>query len=246
MGKGHALSGLIVGCGLAAVAPWAPGPVRLVVALTAGGAALLPDLDHPSSTAARSLGLATRLLARLIAAASLAIYHASRGEADPPHRSNGHRLATHTAPACLLFGLAAAAACLAHPLAGASLVALLTGLLGLGLRIAGASFALCTGGGAYWALTTYPGWWWLYGVAVAAGCAAHLAGDVVTPAGIPIAWPLLREGRRWEAISTPATFDAGGAVEVALVTPLLGVGLLVAASAASGFLSVLVTALGAA
>lgn len=245
MARGHALGGMLVGCGVAAVVPFAPAPVRLLAVAATGGAALLPDLDIPSSTAARSLGLLTKLIARGVGAASLAIYHATRGEADPAGRANGHRLATHTLPACLLFGLLASLACLLHPLAGTSLLGVLGGLLGLGLRTAGASLALVAGGGAYYVLTTYPSWWWLFGVSVALGCLAHLGGDVVTPAGIPICWPREADGRRWRMVSTPATFGAGGDIETVVVTPVLGLCLVLAASAVTGVLPVLVSALSA-
>ena len=207
---GHTISGLLGGCLLIAAIPSAPVPVEALMVLTCGGAALLPDLDHPGSKAARSLGIVTRLLARMLDALSLAVYHATRSERDFATREGGHRLLTHTIPGCLLFGALASLACFLHPGAGASLLGLLAGLLGLGLKQAGASLALVTGGGAWWVLTTFPAWSAVYGVAVFVGCLSHLGGDVVTNSGIPLVWPIEVGGKRWHKVSTPATFDTGG------------------------------------
>lgn len=235
MARNHALSGVLIGCGIAAVASAAPWPVRALVVATAGGAALLPDLDTPRSTAARSLGAVTRILARGVAAASLAVYHATRGEADPPGRRDGHRAATHTVPASLTAGAAAGVASLAHPAGAVVVASLLAGLLGLGVRVCGASLAAAGAMLGGWAATQHPGWWWLTGVAVAAGCLAHLAGDAVTPAGVPVCWPVSRGGRRWASVASPVTIPAGGAEEAAVVTPLLTVAVAVAAVGVAGW-----------
>lgn len=129
MGRSHTLCGLIVGVGLAAAVPHAPLPVRLLLVPVTGGAALLPDLDHPSSKIAHSLGFLTRGIAKAIDEISVAIYHATRLDGDPSHREGGHRLITHTVPGCAFFGVESCVAELIHPIVGAIHLALLLGLL---------------------------------------------------------------------------------------------------------------------
>lgn len=234
MGRSHALTGVLAGCGLAAAVPAAPWPVAALIVATTGGAALLPDIDHPSGTAARSLGLLTRILARGVSAACLAAYHATRLERDSGHRRDGHRTLSHTVPACVVAGCVVAVSCLVAPAAQVGVLALLAGLLALGVRECGVSLALAAGALAWWCATSYPHWWWVYGAATAVGCLIHLAGDAATPAGVPARWPVSRDGRRWETVCWPATFPAGGAVERVLVDPALVAGCVLAVSWVTG------------
>lgn len=232
MGFQHATSGVLAGVGFAALIPAAPIPVRALAIVVTGGAALLPDLDHPAATVARSLGIVTRLLAKGVDRLSLAIYHASREGGDPPDRHSGHRLATHTIPGCLLAASLVAASCLLHASAGAAVVALLVGLLGLGLKAFGAAPALVAGGGTWWVLDQHSGWWWVFPVATFTGCLIHILGDTITNSGTPLLWPLMVGGRRWNPIRTPVTFAAGEAIETGIMRPLLIGGVI----AASGWL----------
>lgn len=209
-----------------------------MIAVT-GGAALLPDLDHPSATAARSLGIVTRLIAKGVDVASLAIYHATREGADPPERHSGHRLFTHTVPGAALASLTAASLCLLHPVAGAVLCALLAGLMSLGLKAAGGVFAMATGLTGWWLLERETGWWWLVPLSVFVGCVAHILGDTVTNSGTPLLWPLRTQGRRWRLVTTPVTFAAGDEVERLLIAPLLVVGVIAAAGGVVGVWPVL-------
>lgn len=107
MGRTHALSGAalwLVGCAtVTAVVHPVGAAVVLVGTPVAVLASYTPDLDHPSSTAARSLGVATRLLATGIAALSAAVYRWTATEEDRPN-GTGHRAITHTAMFCLLLG----------------------------------------------------------------------------------------------------------------------------------------------
>jgi membrane-bound metal-dependent hydrolase YbcI (DUF457 family) len=199
-----------------------------------GGAALLPDLDHPSATAARSLGIVTRLIAKGVDAASLAIYHASREGGDPAERHSGHRLFTHTLPGALLASLAAASLCLLHPAAGAVLCALLAGLMSLGLKTAGGVLGIGSGAVAWWLLDRENAWWWLVPVSVFVGCVVHILGDTVTNSGTPLLWPLRSQGRRWRLVTTPVTFAAGDAVEHLFIAPLLMVGVVLASGGVLG------------
>ena len=234
MGKSHAISGVLAGVGVAAAIPSAPVPVRVLAVAVTGGAALLPDLDHKSSTAARSLGIVTRLLARALDAASLAIYHATREGSDPGDRMSGHRLVTHTVPGCLLAAVLVAVCCLVHPVAAAVVVCLLVGLLGLGVKVLGGGTALAAGGASWWMFEYASSWWWVLPLATFVGCVVHVLGDTMTNSGTPLWWPLMRNGRRWRLVTTPVTFSTGDHVETALVAPLLIVGVAVASFSTLG------------
>src|SRR5690625_1275056 len=61
------------------------GPEVLAGAVVAAGAALLPDIDHPSATIARSAGTASKLASSAVGSAA------------------GHRGATHTLLAVVVF-----------------------------------------------------------------------------------------------------------------------------------------------
>ena len=239
MGRQHCLTGVLAGVGVAACVPGASVGWRLLVIAVTGGAALLPDLDHPSATAARSLGFVTRVLAKGVDLASLAVYHATREGVDPTERHSGHRLVTHTVPGELLASLVAASLCLLHPVAGAVLCALLAGLMSLGLKVAGGVFAAASGFTGWFLLDRESGWWWLVPVAVFVGCVVHILGDTVTNSGTPLLWPLRSQGRRWRLVTTPVTFAAGDAVETLLIAPLLVVGVALASGGLLGVWPVL-------
>ena len=234
MGRQHCLTGVIAGCGVAACVPWAPLGWRVLAVAVTAGASLLPDLDHPGATAARSLGWITRWVAKGVGVVSLIAYHATREPGDPAERESGHRLLTHTIPGAVLVSLAAVSLCLLHPVAGASLCALLAGLLALGMKVTGGAFAGVAGWVAWWLLEHQSGWWWLIPVGVLVGCVTHILGDTVTAYGTPLLWPLVSQGMRWRAVTTPATFRAGDAVESFLVAPLLTVAAVIAGGAAFG------------
>lgn len=243
MGRSHTLSGLLAGCGLVALtsAPW---PVETLAVAACGGGALLPDLDHPSSKVARSLGPVTRWLARRVADLAVATYHATRLEGDPPDRESGHRLLTHTLPACAAVGVVVALLVFAGPPAAAVTCGLLTALMAAGIQTAGVGLALAGGAGGWWVAQHHPGWWWLVAAAVAVGAAVHVAGDACTNSGVPALWPVVVDGRRWYRVTTPVTLDTGGDGERELVTPALTVACVAAAVGVSGLAGVLVTAVG--
>lgn len=242
LGKSHAICGLLAGVGLDALIPTAPLPVKGLVVLSAGGAALLNDLDHPAATAARSLGIVTKVIAIGVDQASLALYYATATAGDPPDRKSGHRLATHTVPFCILAGGLIAVLGLVSPIAVAVVVALLAGLLAQGIKVAGTGLFFTTLAVSCWVLTQEPGWSWLVSLAVTVGCLVHLAGDWVTNSGLPVLWPLVSQGKRWRLVHAPVTFAAGDAVETSLVRPLLVVGLIGAVAWETGLLGVVVEA----
>lgn len=243
MGYSHVLGGLIVGVGLTSCVSHIPLPIRLLTIAVAGGSALLPDLDHPSSKVARSLGPITKVIAKGVAALSLACYHATRAENDPADRESGHRLLTHTWPGSAGFGIIVGLATWLNPIAGGVTLALLVGLMTYGLRkatwlILGVSVTIC-----FWVMDQYPGWWWFWGLTVFVGSLAHvLTGDYWTNGGVPLWWPIVRNGRRWEMVRAPATFATGSEIETHIVTPLLSVALVVVSAFASGIASALIGA----
>lgn len=245
MGRSHIAGALIAGVGFAATIPHAPLLVRGLVVAVTGGSGLLLDLDHPSGKAARSLGFVTRLLAQVIAAFAVAVYHGTRTDADAPGDGGGHRKITHTVPGVLGFGVIAGVAVWAHPIAGAVAGGLMCGLMALGFRSLGAGFTLGGAGVTWWTLTHDPQWLWTVPVAVTLGALAHLGCDAFTNSGVPLLWPFVVHGQRWYRVKTPATFSTGGPVETTLVAPLLWVGLGVTTGLATGVLPVLVAAVSA-
>jgi membrane-bound metal-dependent hydrolase YbcI (DUF457 family) len=242
MGRQHATCGLLAGVGFAAAVPSAPLAVRGLLVIVTGGAALLPDLDHPQATAARSLGFVTKGIARGVDKVSLAIYHATRTPGDVADRHSGHRLVTHTVPGCLLAGLVVGVLALVSSVALAAVAGLLAGLLALGFKQAGFGLAVSTAGVSWWLFDHYPGWSLAVPVAVTVGCLIHTAGDWVTNSGVPVLWPLVSEGKRWRLVHAPVTFAAGDHVETMLVAPLLLFGLAVEVSLVTGLLPILVSA----
>lgn len=242
MGISHTLSGLVSGVGLVAAFPHAPLPVRVLAVAVTGGAALLPDLDHPSAKVARSLGFVTRFLARGIAAGSVVMYHATRAPSDPADREGGHRLVTHTVPGCLVPGVIVGVIAWVNPWVTGVTLALLIGLMTYGLRrftwpILGVTAVACL-----WVTDQCPGWWWLWGLAVFVGALTHVVGDAMTNSGVPLLWPLTRGGKRWYKVRTPATFDTGGHVETEIVTRALTLLLLVSMGLTAGLVQPLVHA----
>lgn len=243
LGRQHALCGLIVGVATAGLID-GPIPPRLVLMVTVSGASLLNDLDHRNATASKSLGPVTKVLGRGIAGLSALVYHATRGPHDPPNAAGEHRHFTHTVPATVLAGVLATVLSLTSVWGAAVLVGLMVGLLSLGFRRRGALLAALGTAGAGWTLATYPGWWWVVPVGVTLGCLAHLPGDLVTPDGVPVLWPLMIKGRRWKMIHTPATFKAGGPEETTLVFWGLSLALVLDVGLSTGLLPILTRAAG--
>ena len=205
LGHSHALSGLAAG---AATLPWAPvhGPVAQGAWIAAvGGFAMLPDLDHRSSTVSDMWGPVTDVPAGAIGALA-----------------GGHRWGTHDAVlAPLAFGALAIAASSAYW----SSLLLLALAIGLALRalhfvIPGRTETTILGnlvlswGGAWLLLEhmTSPAWlpW-----GVAAGVLTHVLGDAITTAGVPV--PILWLVRRKRLALLPLRTGAG--VERVALTP---------------------------
>jgi membrane-bound metal-dependent hydrolase YbcI (DUF457 family) len=174
MARTHALSGVTVW--LAATPLLGLGGREIAAGLVVtAGAAMLPDLDHPSSSIARSWGPLTRALARLVA-----------------RLSGGHRQGTHSLLFVALVGVLGAAAGAAGGWWAVVPVFLAASLaLGVLLHDKGPRNEIAAG---VLALAVYAGevqTAWL-GWALALGALAHLLGDALTPERVPLLWPSRR------------------------------------------------------
>lgn len=220
MGTSHAATGLLTGGVTGLLLSDDLGPA-LVCAAIGAGAALLPDLDTPGSTAGRSLGAVTELLAGGTRSLSKAVYVRTATEVELAHpQDGGHRFLTHTVPACLLLGVFTLLVALV-PL-GAGLVVFAMGSLGLGAvlrdwrflgskrkrRITAVAVAGLFGVGTM----LVEGWgppWWLVGLTVFVGALTHVFGDWLTRSGVPLAWPFVVRGKRWWMFRSPVAFHTG-------------------------------------
>jgi membrane-bound metal-dependent hydrolase YbcI (DUF457 family) len=185
MGRNHSIVGM---------ATWlAAGPASFAAAghpltteqslagvLLCAGASLLPDIDHPQSTVARTLGPVTQLPAAAIASIA-----------------GGHRQKTHTILFCALMG----------PLAAWVIAQWKYGLFGMYMLFAAWAIRLLLpdtkslwGGlgpavlaaAAAWAAADVPAGAWVP-LAVVFGALAHLVGDMLTPGGVPILLPFSKK-----------------------------------------------------
>ena len=236
MGRDHALTGA---CAFAAVAPWLPasgGYLAAGVALTAG-AGVLPDIDHPDSTVARTFGFATAAFAWIVA-----------------RISGGHRHGTHSLIGIAVFTAgayaagkyqAAAPAGGGHPgwclnLAPAGLyLTLLYSAAFRSLKIGshhGDLLGAAAAAGTIWTgadLAAFTSWHVpLLALATAAGCAAHIAGDMLTHGGCPLLYPLSRH--EFGLLPEPARITTNKWAEHWIVSPCLLTAFLVLAWRAPG------------
>lgn len=219
MGPTHAMSGAAAGLAIGAFLPveWG-GPTSaaevFVFAGVTAGAALLPDLDSPQSTLARSFGLASRALAHLTESVSKAVHDLTMTRKDS-RISNGHRTATHTLWFALLAGAGTAALVSAYGRNGA--IAVLFFMLGLAIRglapnwarkqdwvyVTGLALALAVA--VWFALPASVGSAAL-GAAVTAGVTVHLLGDMITKRGVPLLGGVVSiGGKRWWNFRPPET-----------------------------------------
>lgn len=215
MGPTHAASGLAAGAvGAIALGVTEPAAVASLSVLTAG-AALLPDMDHPSATLARTFGPVSKAVslatnATASAAATLVSVPADRRDG----RVGGHRTLTHT-----VVGVAAAAAWgwfaslggrwgvlalvfIMVSLAMAGLITAQTRKWGaLGSLAVAAAVTAGIAAAAPQALTP-----WMLAVFMGLGVVVHIAGDGVTVQGIPALFPLKIGGRFWKRVHLVPSF----------------------------------------
>jgi membrane-bound metal-dependent hydrolase YbcI (DUF457 family) len=204
----------------------------LLGALLTTGGALLPDIDHPPSTVARTFGFATRLLAKIVNRFSEGVYTVTKTKQDS-HRDGGHRTFTHTLVFAALAGFGTTAllrtgywqvlAAFLFVFSGLALRGLLHtwdhGQDGLAVTVAAAALTALLwqllkdqSGQSFWA-----------GIAVGVGCVAHCLGDTITERGCPMFWPLPLGSRTWYPVAPPKAMRmrTGGHVELKLTLPLL-------------------------
>jgi len=172
IGRNHATVGAVVALGFSPLISDDPVTI-LLVATTAAGAAVLPDIDHPNASVSKVIPIAGPLLSRFVALVA-----------------GGHRNRTHTLEAGTLVTTAALFAS-QHRLAAACVIATLVcfaaALLGPHLRLVSAAslaefvIAIIVGL-AVFRLNWLPVDW--LPAAVAIGYVSHLFTDAITTAGI--------------------------------------------------------------
>jgi membrane-bound metal-dependent hydrolase YbcI (DUF457 family) len=220
MGHSHAMSGVF---GWVALAPFVAhtqnvqmSPATVAAgAVICGGAALLPDLDHPSSTIARFFGPISQTFSHGVAFVS-----------------GGHRKGTHSLLfVALIAGLTYGITYKFGPVAGIPLILIMSGLAFRALNFApkGTGFkswgVILVQALIFTALTlifadTPPLQTWLTS-AIAGGTMLHLVGDALTPQGVPFFWPFKLR------IKLPIIRETGNPFETKIFTPLMGVGVVV-------------------
>jgi membrane-bound metal-dependent hydrolase YbcI (DUF457 family) len=218
LGHTHAITGvtawLAVTPVIDATAGLTYGEIGLGAALAAG-AAMIPDLDCPGSTICRTYGPITNLPSRVIS-----------------WFARGHRKGTHSLLGISVF---TAAAWWCQALGGWPQAVLLWILLGVAARGLGiavprhqslTAFVHCVTMAGVTALvlssgletgTVLP---WAMGI----GCAAHIAGDMLTEEGCPLLWPLSRSPFGLRVIETGGWVErviAGAAFVAAVVLAAL-------------------------
>src|SRR5690606_1991902 len=116
MGSSHAATGLAVGGVVLAGLSWAGAPIGFADVVFGGmvcaGAALLPDLDHPTSTATLSQGPVSAAASRGVRALSSRVWRATRTPWERGGRDGVgvHRHLSHTVPAAAVGGAVVAVA----------------------------------------------------------------------------------------------------------------------------------------
>jgi membrane-bound metal-dependent hydrolase YbcI (DUF457 family) len=235
LGVSHALSGAALGLAVAGYVPQVlgvdPGAGGvLTFAAVCAGAALLPDLDHPSSMATRRFSVASWLASHVIRPLSRLVYDLTRGRRDTGRGS--HRGLTHTVVGAVLLGMAVnlASARFGTPvLVGTLFVCLALAIKGLDAIVPGPPSLVIAAGLTYLIEDFVPGGTagtagWL-GTAVTLGMVVHSVGDAITESGAPLLWPLPIRQRTWYPVGSPRPlrFRTGGTVEAWLVAPVLTV-----------------------
>lgn len=239
LGVSHALSGAALGLAVAGFAAgWSGAPVDtggvLTFAAVCAGAALLPDLDHPSSVATTRFSWASVVASRVVRPLSALAYRLTGSRRDTGRGT--HRGLTHTGLFAVGTGLAldAASAAWGVPVLLATLfVCIALAIKGLDALVPGPPSLLIAAGLTYAVYEWVPGGvdgtaGWL-GTAVALGVLVHSVGDAVTESGAPLLWPVPIHGRRWYPVGgpRPLRLRTGGAVETWLVAPGLAVAVVV-------------------
>lgn len=263
MATGHAVSGAsiwLAGWSWAAVADLAHprADVLLIGTLVSAGAALYPDIDHPSSRIARCGSKLTWWVAKSHAFVGRHIHAATKLDADR-RDGDGHRTITHTLVFAVLVGAVCAGLAGAYGRwATAAIVFFFTSIgvnamvakgkvklrkvkLAKGLRLSrGVWYGLLLAAGAF---VLVPGNTWWLGLAVGMGCVSHCLGDAITASGCPMFWPApipttqvrgrrrVRVWQTWYLVGTPKwmRFRVGTPAETTVTWVLVVLGLVAVA-----------------
>ncbi|MEU4576189.1 metal-dependent hydrolase [Nonomuraea sp. NPDC023979] len=225
-GRTHAACGLTAYVGAVSWAHESGYVLDLATVITlaplAAGAALLPDLDHPDATMARSLGWPSRQLARLVSTLG-----------------GGHRGLTHSLTGAAVFGgLGQLALAWRDTVSGQIGLSILVALLiASAVRVCGIrgwlddAVGIALGPflvGAGVPLDGLP-------LVVAGGCLVHLIGDLPTDRGLPLLWPM----RGCVRLPRALTFKVDGPAERRVIFPAVMVALAVCAGWGSGLWALL-------
>lgn len=225
MGRSHALTGWCAGLAVAPALGQQGLAGALLVATVTSGFALLPDLDHRSSTASRLLGPVTGALSWLVRKTSTVIYELTKGPRDED--GSEHRTWWHTGLAAALLGVATAVGTTAGgrwAVVGVVVLGILLAVAALGDRMlipaaaaTGLLFVAAKGDldGLAAELDDVAGW---LGYAVALGCLVHDLGDALTESGCPILFPIPISGETYYEVRPPGLlrFTTGGIAEKGL------------------------------
>jgi membrane-bound metal-dependent hydrolase YbcI (DUF457 family) len=210
MGKTHALSSAATAAAFWSLNRGAVGLAEVVIGGSVMiGAALLPDIDHPNSTASKTFGPVTGVFCWIVG-----------------KLTGGHRRGTHS-----LFGVAVLGALsevgisyrhgLATALVIVPMILALASLVRL-FKIPGylddlAPVPVVLG---IVLMTAVPLWYVPY--ALAAGCLVHIAGDLITKVKIPIFWPFGRSAFALGLISTNGTAERWIITPACLIIIIIG------------------------
>ncbi len=238
LGRDHALSGALTFAALGPTLHVTGSHLAAGVILTAG-AGVLPDIDHPDSTVARSFGFLTQTFAWIVARISgghrhgthsivgIAVFSAGalaagRYQLSAPQLAGHAAFSWHLVPAALYLALLYSAALRAVHVGGHH-----GDLLGIG----GAVVTCYT----RWDLVQIPLAGWhvpLLALGTALGCAAHIAGDELTHGGCPIFWPVSEH--EFHLLPRALQFTTAKLSESWIIFPLLTGSLVLAVWHATG------------
>lgn len=222
LGHNHALFSVAAWCAVSASPLVGDLDVSGVAvgALVSAGAALLPDVDHPSASVARSLPPLTVWVARLVSAVG-----------------GGHRGVTHSLVGAVLFVALVAVTpwrAWSAVVCGVSVSVVPTVVGGVCVALAVRAVWKKSPGLVQWAVclvgAVVCGVWsgaWM-GVALICGWVSHIVADFVTVAGVPLVWPLRPRllvdtplWRRSGCFALPVLGKAGSGVEYGVVSVLV-------------------------
>ena len=252
MGPTHAMSGAALSLGAITLYTATVGPVHPTVAILgtvmAAGAALAPDIDSKQSTVVRAFGVFGLLGYYISNFISVKIHGLTRTKFDDKVEG-GHRTFFHTTFMAILMGSLVALATAptnivvvfgqeyslgqfnAIVLMSIYLNLSLSGLLEKSIKKYRRSFgpyvlmaiSLLTAVGLATVMPPPDGSYAYLGLAVGIGWFIHLLGDAITKMGVPMAWPIKIQRKRWYDVALPSflRISAGGKFEYIILLPVL-------------------------